>query len=348
MGNFLAFLGAAGPALAISFFLSLLAGVGLYSMTRSGIAGLLAFVVAFMVVFGAGYAISAYNPVDVRTVEVITRWGRLTGEVFEPGLHWKAAFIERTVVIPTAIRSYETGDAPNESRADFTDIPVTAQTIDGQQIVIKYTVIFRIDAENVVSVVDNIGDINEVVENIVKAQSRSQSRVLAQNYTADALYSGDGIVGYRDTVYQALEDGFAPYGITMVDFLIRKIDFAQEYIDAIEAQQIAEENIETQLYNAMAAENERDRLNTLAEADARRAVLLAQSEAERTRLTAQANADQQRLMADAEAYSIETRGGALRAYPEMLQLEFILTLDHVNWGIMPDTGITPLLQLPTQ
>ena len=278
----------------------------------------------------------AYTPVEVGTVTLVKRFGGLTGQVLEPGLHWRAPFIDQIVTIPTVVQSYEASDNPGASGADYTDLPVNAQTVDGQQISIKYTVLFRISPDKAVDIVRNVGRLREVVENVVKAHSRNLTRLSAQSHTAEDLYSGEGIFAYEDNVRDALIKEFERYGIFLDDFLVRKIDFDTEYINAIEQQQIAQEAIQTAQYQAEAAEYEKQGQIRLAEAGAERIKLLAAAEAERMR-----------LMADAEAYSIEARGEALKEYPELVQWEFVRNLEGIQWGILPGDGITPLMPLPS-
>ena len=291
--------------------------------------------VASVLVLGLLVAGLAYTPVRYGTVALVTRFGELTGEVFEPGLHWLTPFIERVVVVSTVVQSYETSDDPAASGADFRDHPVTAQTIDGQQITIKYTLLFRIPAEKATTIMQNVGSTQEVVENVVKAHSRNLVRLWAQNYTAEGLYSGEGIFAYEEAVRGALEQEFERYGVFLDDFLVRKVDFDEDYIRAIEQQQIAQEAIQTAKYQADAAEFEKERQIRLAEA-----------EAERTKLLAVADAERQRLLADAEAYGIQARGEALQEFPELVQWEFVRNLESVQWGILPGEGLTPLIPLP--
>jgi len=278
----------------------------------------------------------AYTPVKYGTVALVTRFGGLTGEVFEPGLHWRTPFIEQVVALPTVVQSYETSEDPAASGADYRDRPVTAQTIDGQQITIKYTVLFRITAREAANIVQNVGFTQEVVENVVKAHSRNLARLWAQNYTAEDLYSGEGIFAYENAVQSVLEQEFERYGLSFDDFLVRKIDFDTDYIAAIEQQQIAQEAIETAQYQAEAAKFEKERQIRLAEA-----------EAERTKLLADADAQRQRLLADAEAYGIQARGAALEEFPGLVQWEFVRNLQSVQWGILPGEGLTPLIPLPS-
>ena len=291
--------------------------------------------VVAVLLFGLVTVNLAYTPVEVGNVALVKRFGGLTGEVFKPGLHWRAPFIDRIESIPTVVQSYETSDSPDTSGADWRDYPVNAQTVDGQQVTIKYTVLFRIPAGKAVDIVRDVGGMREVVENIVKAHSRNLTRLLAQSHTAEDLYSGEGIFAYEDAVRDALVEELDKYGVFLDDFLVRKIEFDQEYINAIEQQQIAQEAIETAKYQADAAEHEKARQIRLAEA-----------EAERTKLLAAADAERQRLLADSEAYSIKARGEVLKDYPELIQWEFVRNLEDIQWGILPGEGITPLMPLP--
>ncbi len=276
----------------------------------------------------------SYTQVPYGNVGLVVRFGGLTGQVFQPGLNWRVPFVDKILLVPTVVISYETSDNPSESGANYTDYPVTAQTVDGQQIQIKYTVLFRIPADKAVEIAQNVGDPRAVVENVVKAYSRNLARLLAQSYTAEKLYSGEGIFEYEARVRSELEKQVATYNVVLADFLVRKVDFSEEYVSAIEQKQIAQEAIETAKYNAQAAEYEKQRQIRLAEA-----------EAEKIKLNAQADAERQRLLADSEAYSIQKRGEALQAYPNLVQWQFVTQLANVKWGILPSDGIMPLLPL---
>lgn len=339
----LAFLAAAFPYLITALVVGLIVGGGLFALMRmrkgrsakSGSAVGAGIVLAVLVLGGIAYG-QAYTPIEKGTVGLVQRFGGLTGEYFEPGLHWRVPFIDQVVVVSTRKTSYETSDSPELSQADYRDVAVTAQTIDGQQISVRYTVLFYIPAENAADIVQNIGLMDRVVENVVKASSRSWARLLAQNYSAEELYSGEGIFEYEDSVRQALVREFEKNGVALSNFLVRKISFDEEYTNAIEQQQIAQESIETARYESEAAEYEKERQIRLAEA-----------EAERTKLLAQAEAERQRLLADAEAYSIETRGAVLEEYPQVVQWEFVRNLEGVQWGILPTDGVTPLVPVPS-
>jgi regulator of protease activity HflC (stomatin/prohibitin superfamily) len=258
------------------------------------------------------------------------------------------------VPVDVSQRTYETSQHPDTSEADYTDYEVSAQTADGQQIGINYTLVFRFLPENVVELLNNVGEMSEVVERSIKANSRSVTRTTAQNFKAAELYSGDGILRYRSSVEQQLESALSASGVELISFLVRKINFTDEYTNAIEDQQIAKEMIETAEYHAAAAEFEKQQAIRMSEAEAAGNVLLAEAAAERQKLAADAEAyeiqvlaeaDAERVMiaADAESYSISERGKALERYPGLAQWEFIKGLDGVTWGILDGDGVSALL-----
>ena len=336
-----AFLGAAAPALIIAGFIGVLAFIAAllttkHKRTKGRIGTALGIgLIVTLLVFGGLAMAQAYTVVEYRTVGLVVRFGELTGQVFTPGLHWKTPFIDRLITVPTVVLSYETSDEPSQSASNYTDIPITAQTTDGQQIKIKYTVLFHIPGESAVQVMNTVGDTHAVVQNVVKAYSRNLSRLLAQNYTAAELYSGQGIFDYEKAVRESLKKSFRENGIVLDDFLVRKVDFSTDYVNAIEQKQIAQQAIETAKYHSEAAEYEKERQIRLSEADAKRITLLAQ-----------ADADRQRLLADSEAYSIRQRGAELQKYPAMVQWEFVRNLQNVQWGILPGDQVTPLMTMP--
>lgn len=271
--------------------------------------------------------------VDQGEVNVVLRYGEATGKVLTPGFNWITPLVETAVEYPTRERSYEASEHPDESKANYTDFPVTTQTTDGQRVTITYTVLFSIPREGAVNIYSNIGDMNSVVENVVKANSRNLTRVIGREFEAEQLFSGD-VRQYQEQVRVELAERFSDKGVRLNDFLVRDIDFDEDYVQAIENQQIAEEEIKTARFRAEAAEFEKQQTIRQAEAERERQILEAEAEAERIR-----------LRADAEAYSITTRGEALRGNPELVQWEFIQQLATVDWMILPDSGVTPLLPI---
>ena len=97
------------------------------------------------------------------------------------------------------------------------------------------------------------------------------------------------------------------------EFLLRKIDFTDEYFSVLEEKQIAEERI-----------------------------VVEQNILEQEKI----KKEQAIIQAEAEARTIEIRGEALKQNPEIIQLEFIQKLaPNIQWGILPEGGVIPFLDL---
>ena len=283
-----------------------------------GIVGIGIAVLALLIVAGLSLA-----PVRFGTVKAVTFAGGLTGTVYQQGLNFKFPW-QGTKTFITQRQTYETSQNPGTSLANFTDFAIASKTSDGQSIEVSYTVIFRVASADITAVLENYGSMDAVVENIVKAKSRSEARKSAQNYEAGSLYSGVGIRVYENEVSEILAESFFPEGVTLVEFLIRDISFEPAYVDAITAKQIAAENIVTQRNNALAAQHEAQQIINLASGDA----------------------EAIRVLADAQADAIVLQGVALFDYPAMTQWEFVQNLENVTWGFLPTDGITPLIPLP--
>ena len=284
-----------------------------------GIVGIGIALIAVVIVIGLSLA-----PVKFGTVKAVTFAGGLSGAVYQQGLNFKAPW-QGTRTFNVQRQTYETSQNPGTSLANFTDYAIEAKTSDGQSIEVSYTVIFRVASGDVTKVLEDYGSMEAVVENIVKAKSRSEARKSAQNYEAGSLYSGIGIRLYEAEVSEILVESYLPEGVTLVEFLIRDISFEPAYVDAITAKQIAAENIVTQRNNALAATHQAQGKVNLATGDA----------------------EAIRVLAGAQADAIALQGAALATYPAMTQWEFVQNLEDVTWGFLPADGITPLIPLPT-
>ena len=181
---------------------------------------------------------------------------------------------------------------------------VDTATSDGQQISARYTIRFRIDPNRVTDIVNNLGTEGEMVERVVKANSRVHVRNILKQHTATDLYSGNVEKAQSDIAVR-LQDEFAKEGIQLVFFGLRSIHFQDDYRKAVEQKQIEKENITTKENLAKQAEFEKQRTITQAQAEAERQKLerigMAEGEAESIRVKAIADAEATRIKAQAQA-----------------------------------------------
>lgn len=213
--------------------------------------------------------------IDPGRAGILVRLGKVVS-VLEPGIHLKYPFFDKVVVYSTRLLTYETSDAPAESRADYRDYPVDTTTKDGQPIHIKYTVRFRIDPARLRDVYEQIGDEERIVERIVKTDSRVNVRVLAREFTAQDLYSGN-VAAFEQRVADVLKQTFGQKGIILDFFGVRGIDFSKDYVDAVERKQIEKERVLAEKYKAEQEEYRKQAKITRAQAEAEAQRLLQKS-----------------------------------------------------------------------
>ena len=279
---------------------------------------------------------SSYVQVEYGTVGLVTRFGAVTGRIMRPGLNWKIPFVESVISYRTQEIVYQTAEA-GESQAEYVDFPTDTTTADGQQIILKYSIRFRIDPEKVAWIANNIGDEQDVVEKVVKFHSRILARNIPKEYEALDLYTGN-IQAVQDRFDEQLAPLFAEKGIILDSFGLRKIEFTDDYKQAVEQKQIEAENVITEQHRAEQATYR-----------AQAQVELAKGEAQSTIERAKGDAEKVKLLAEAEAEAIQIKGEALAQYPAIIQLRFVESLSDpegkVTWGIMPPGSFVPFLNL---
>jgi len=269
--------------------------------------GVIVFVVVLVLALNSIVIVQAGN------IRVLTQFGRTIGVVFYPGIHVKIPFIQNTVNYSTRQVTYETSDTPETSMANYPDYAIDTTSSDGQQIQLKYTIRFAIDGQKAEWILNNIGTMDDLVEKVVKTETRSLARNIPKKYSASQLYS-EQVFTVQEEISNALRPIFEDNGIIMDEFLLRKIDFTEQYFSVLEDKQIAEEKI-------VVEKN-----------------ILEQEKIKKEQVI---------VRAEAEAREIEIRGEALSKYPQIIQLEFIQKLSpNISWGILPE-GIVPLIDLST-
>ena len=287
---------------------------------------MMAFAFLCIVVFFGGT-----KRVDAGEVCVRLRFGDVQG-VAEPGIHLAIPGLDSFKCYSQRVVVYEVSNTPTLSDADYADSSAGFNTPDGQEALANYTVIWRIAPSNVQCVYQNTGrNMDEVNLRAVKAISRSRVRLMAGRYTADQLFSGrldpsteiDVTAEDYETVLERLESDIeADLGprlendcVTLVDFLLRKFTFNEDYVNA------------------------REQLSA-SEAEAERKANLAQGDANAARIRAQGQADAIQTVADTlEGYPIETR-------QLLIQLQFMDNFaGQITWGLVPE-GVNPFIQIP--
>lgn len=201
-------------------------------------------------------------------VGVLTRFGAVTGGTLQPGLHFKIPYIDKVVVYRTQKIIYETSKNPSYSEADYRDYPVDTTTKDGQSVHIRYTVRWSVDPAKAQFVAQNLGTEADVVEKIIKTDSRIHVRNIPRSFLASDLYTGD-VEQVEEEIANRLDPILRDNGLVLDEFGIRNIEFDEEYQQTMEAKQIEKEKIQVEAYKAQQEDYRKKATITAAQAQAK-------------------------------------------------------------------------------
>lgn len=211
-----------------------------------------------------------FRTVDAGEVAVVTKFGAVTGRILEPGAHFITPFVEGTKYINTKFLLYETMKESDlkQSKSNYKETQVDTNTKDGQRVDLFYTIRFSIDPKTATWVVQNFGSEQTLVDNIVRAESRSKARIIPSDFSAEDLYVGEGKQKVADALFKGLKDKFAENGIRLDTVLVRELGFTEQYVQAIESKQIAAVQVETEKNKAEQAKYQKEQRITQAEGQA--------------------------------------------------------------------------------
>lgn len=205
------------------------------------------------------FIFSTIRIVEPGSVQVVVRLGKVTGTILKPGLNFIMPIIDKTYIYNTKKVIYETTSEEKQrySNANYKDYPVDTNTKDGQQVLIYYTIRFSVDPEKVTWVAQNIGNENDLVEKIVKADSRIWVRNIPREFEAEMLYTGN-VTEVQNIIENRLRPSFEANGLLLDSVGIREIKFTNEYVKAIESKQIEAVRIQVEKNKAEQARYQKE------------------------------------------------------------------------------------------
>lgn len=237
-------------------------------------------------------AVSAFTVVPAGHTGVILTLGKVSSSSFSEGFHIKIPFIQQVESISNKIQVYET--------------PASAVSKDLQTVSSKIAVNYRLVSDKSADMYQNVGTdyqtvlITPVVQECMKAATAK--------YTAEQLITERTAVG--DEIKSALDNKLNDYGIYIEKFNIVNFDFSAEFNSAIEAKQVAEQNL-------LKTETEQKQAITIAEADAKQKVIAAEANANAILAEAEAQAEANRLLE-------ESLSGKVIAYEQISRWDGVM------------------------
>lgn len=235
---------------------------------------------------------SSIDTVPVGSTGILLTLGRVEeGKALSEGMHLKIPFIQKIVSMDNRVKKLE--------------LSTEAFSKDIQTVTATLAVNYRMKPEKSFEIYKNHGTAFE--ENIIVPATHEVLKSVCAQYTAEELISKRA--ESSDMMRDELAAKLGEMGIDVRDFNIIDFDFSNEFIDAVESKQVAEQlkkKAATENETAIAqAEREKQVSIKQSEADAERVRIEAEAQAQSRLIAAQAEANAVKLAADAEAYRLE-------------------------------------------
>ncbi len=216
-------------------------------------------------------AVNSFTIVPAGNTGVVLTLGEVSANPLSEGFHVKAPFVQSVENMSNKIQVYET--------------PASAVSKDLQTVSSSIAVNYRLVSDKSPDMYKNVGVdyqtilITPVVQECMKS--------------ATAKYNAEQLITDRESVSNevktALDSKLNSYGIYIEKFNIVNFDFSAEFNTAIEAKQVAEQNL-------LKTKTEQEQAKVIANTEAEKKVIAAKAEAEAILKQAQAQADANKLL----------------------------------------------------
>ncbi len=288
----------------------------LASQGRSSRGGFMLAVVGFaggVVLFIISSGILIVQPARAAViVNVLT--GELEQPARSPGTSIIIPGLQEYIIYPTDQSEYTMSGISSEGRLQGNDA-VEALTVDGQEIRLDITVLYRIERTHVNQI--HLNWQNRFESDFIRPTVRAVARDVVSQFEAEAIYGLEReALGGR--ISEVVSDRMLEEGLTMTALLVRQIDFNDSFAQSIEEKQIEEQKLQR-------ARTEAERVRTEAGGLADGA-----EEAARGRANARL------IEAEAEAEALRIISNQIAANPNLIQYLYVANLsDNVSFALLP-------------
>ncbi len=247
-----------------------------------------------------------------------------------PGLHWVIPFVESVQAYSVAKATYTMASSPTEGQVSGDD-SIQARTKDGQLVYIDASVIYAIDPAKLINL--HITWQNRYEDNVVRPVTRAAIRDGVAQYGVEEIVSTKR-TELEQNITSIIQKGLADNDLVLSSFLLRNIRFSDQYAQAVEQKQIAQQQA---LQAQLVVEQKKQ--------EAEQARQVAQGQADAVVISAKGAADARILQAQAEAQANQLLTQSLT--PELLQYQYIIKLAPTVQTIFIPTGNQFILPLPS-
>lgn len=216
-------------------------------------------------------AANSFTIVPAGSTGVVLTLGKVSETSYQEGFHLKIPFIQQVEDMSNKIQVYET--------------PASAVSKDLQTVSSTIAVNYRLVSDKSPEMYKNVGVDYQTV--LITPVVQECMKSATAKYTAEQLITERAAVG--DEVKSALDSKLNNYGIYIEKFNIVNFDFSAEFNNAIEAKQVAEQNL-------LKTQTEQEQAIVIANAEAEKKVIAADAQAKAILTEAQAQADANKLL----------------------------------------------------
>ena len=248
-------------------------------------------VIIAVIIILAIFAGTCIRSVPTGYTGILTTFGKVEDSNLEAGVHVIAPW--QNIVLM-------------DNRVQKQSMDTQAFSSDIQQVDVSLTVTYTINKAAAANLYQKVG--LNYYDSIIYPQLMENTK------TVFAYYTAEGLIETRDELALKVTDmmrtDVSDYGIDIANVAIENIDFSDSFTDAIEAKQVATQELQR-------AQTQQEQANIEAAAAAERKTIAANAEAEVAKIAAEAEAyaitakaEVAKIEADAEAYAITAKAAA--------------------------------------
>ncbi len=288
----------------------------LASQGRSARGGFMLAVVGFasgVVLFVISSGILIVQPARAAVIVNVLS-GELETPARAPGTSIIIPGLQEYIIYQTDQREYTMSGISTEGRLQGNDA-VEALTVDGQEIRLDITVLYRIERKDVNQI--HLNWQNRYESDFIRPTVRAVARDVVSQFEAEAIYGLEReALGGR--ISELVGRRMAAEGLTLTSLLVRQIDFNDAFANSIEEKQIEEQKLQR-------ARTEAERVQT--EASGR---------ADAAEQAARGRANARLIEAAAEAEALRVISDQIAANPNLIQYLYVANLsDNVSFALLP-------------
>ena len=230
--------------------------------------GLILVVILVVIFLGSSFVV-----IPAGHTGVALTFGKVEDVVLQEGLHFKVPFVQKIVVV--------------DNRIVKLDVNTEAFSKDLQTITTVVAVNYHVGKENSQTLYKNVGMGFEEV--LITPAVNEVLKAVTAKYTAVELVSSRAEVSML--LDEGLNEKMNAYGIFINELNIINWDFSEEYINAVEAKQVAEQNL-------IKTRTEQEQALVIANTEAQKRVIAAEAQANEIKVLAEANAESNRILTE--------------------------------------------------